>query len=59
MVKAGHKFTLDVPTQGEPVPEVHWARGEEVRKYFTKFVKYKNYITKFVYYELYYEIRKI
>ena len=31
VIKAGHKFTLDVPTQGEPVPEVQWNLGDEVR----------------------------
>lgn len=30
VIKAGHKFTLDVPITGDPAPQVIWRRGEEV-----------------------------
>ena len=30
MIKAGQKFTLDVPIAGDPAPTVQWSRGDEV-----------------------------
>jgi hypothetical protein len=30
VIKAGHRFTLNVPFQGDPAPQIEWSRADEV-----------------------------